>query len=821
MSAPPLFAVTKSIAALVDDRETRNEQSKAEGFMMDILRSEIEDLKFRLARQAESAEMVNFDLQVKQSELEVWRERSPNQDTTISQLREAMKENEEFFEGLQVAHDTLAERCTSLEEKNAALLNRKEEHQGQLTALKEENDRLKIESQRSHIRSENLKKEKKQMEGVVFELRRELKWAEKEIEGRDSVLLERDRKIEELEEAIQEKNRSYAEVSTEVDALKKELQIAHNDMTEKTQTITQIREITEQTFGSEIALRGYQDQLKEKDLEIGRLQNDFSECEDKVEDQRNIAREAEMNLHEQEFVLASLREQLNSSQQTTESLNLFLAEKNDKIDSLLLELSETKDLCKAAKREVVEVQQEVSELKEKLELSRFEKNERRFQAEVDINQLHEQLGETTRSAAEREWAGRQSTEMIARLMEEKRGWEEEKEELIEMINRNSVDDDSVCNLKARINTLENQLSSMSHLVDTLKKEMEDRDSSMDLKNTLIRTQEAELAALRVSIDQFEERWTDAKLSFDRQMKDSERVNGRLREQIDDLEIKLTAREEALKRSVIRMECEKQSDTDFQSRLIRFITVIDDLKLSETKLKNQVDLLRQSSAEETLKNETLQKRLRGLEEDKELLNVALESKEMELTLLQRNNIHSHNQKKFPSTPSTSSTVRANYLTSTGTSTVRSSGSNANPTSMSKSTSRIPYTPTPSTGDHSFTLPRRLTTSTSASTSSSTACSASTAAAKSRLRRDTISNLSHSQSHAATPIARTRAPLGESTIHNKQPSTSTTGVAKSGLDGKKVERRTNLPVLVRRPSSVASVASGSSLSRRESLSSVDEV
>ncbi|WWC68611.1 uncharacterized protein I206_102541 [Kwoniella pini CBS 10737] len=783
MSEPPLPISFDVLLQQADRLDGLKDQLKAESFIIDILRSENEDLKSLTQKQKEEIERYTLDMQATGSELGVWKERSADQDIAINQLKQAMKENEEFFEGLQSAHDALAEQCAAVEEIRAAS---SQEHTEQIYQLRVANDQLRAEARKSEILLQDLKNGKTELASVVFELRRELKWAETEVQSRDAIVAEKDHKIKILSEDLQEKDSANVMLQNEVNDLKEQLEKLRATLAEKDTFLERYHEIAERASTDELTIK---QQLTEKDIILTQLREEHQGYKQQIKDQRKYTGELEMNAQESEITITAVRERLESSEQFREALNLSLTDKNQKIKTLLSDLDDIQTQLTHARHEIVENAREISELKQKMEVSRFEKNERRFQAEVEIGQLHEQLEEMSRNSAEREWAGRQSTELIARLMEEKRGWEEEKDELIEMINHKSIDQESVSGLREQIENLKKQLSSMNHLTNTLKGEIDDKNGSLEFKNTLIQTQDAELSALRVSVEQFEDRWLDAKTSFDRQLKDSERSSTRLREEVEDLEIRLNSREEALKQLVLRNECEKQNDNDVTSRLLRFVNEIDALKLNETKLKNQLKNLQKLSTEEILRSEGLEKRLKYLEEDKELLNVALESKILELTLLQRNSNH---DKRIPSTPLTSSTVKMKH---NHTSSTLISSRNIN--SMSKSTSRIPNTPTPSTGDHT-TLPRRLTTSTSATSSS-------------RSRRDTIS----------TPTPAIKTPLGESTIHNKaqmsesrntsstKPTYSTTGI-----NIKKIERRTSLPVLVRRPSSVLSQT-------RESLSRVDEI
>ncbi|WWC96945.1 hypothetical protein V866_003820 [Kwoniella sp. B9012] len=820
LSAPPLSVTNTLLEAHADHTKALKDQLKAGEFMMDVLKSENEELKLVIESIGQEKEQQIVDMNSRNAELEVWKENCESKDLAINQLRQAMKENEEFFENLQEAHDELADRCAALEEENLLMKVDHDAAAKLIDNLKRENEVLQDKSQKA----KELKNEKKELEMVIFELRREMNWAQNQIEVKNKLLSEKDRVIEEKNKMIGKKGNVEEELESVRGELEEKKELLEESRSESQKSPTTLAESLPVSSHRVVSMR---EQLVQKEKIIELLEDDLKKSrshlaaqQDIIQDQESQIKEGGMNLHEQESTISTLREQFGSAQQFIQSFNLFLEEKDGRTSSLLDESSSLHDEVKSLKNELVEKEKTISELKVKVEIARFEKNERRFQSEVEIGQLHEQLEELQRSSAEREWAGRQGTEMIARLMEEKRVWEEEKEELIEIINQNSLDEESAFKLRDQITILENQLSSLKYHYESLQSELEDTRSSLQHNSTLIHAQEAELETLRLTIHQNEQSLSHTRESFERQLRDSTRVIERSRERIEELEIQLGSREKALKELILKNENVKQTEEGTNSSLKAFINEINQLKLSETRLRNELHEVRQSSSEDILNMEELKKKLKGLEEDKELLNVALQSKELELALLNRSSTHS--KRTVPFTPSTSSTIRG---VGAGNSSVRNS--------MSYSTSRIPNTPTPSTGMDNTPLPRRLATSTSATSTSSSGLG--------RSRRETISHLSTvstanstgsalNRSRRDTISSSGRVALGNSTKHNTpspseqanvpkaKPISSIKGAGTSttSLTTKKVERRTSLPVLVRRPSSAMS-----STSKRESLSRVDEV
>jgi hypothetical protein len=74
--------------------------------------------------------------------------------------------------------------------------------------------------------------------------------------------------------------------------------------------------------------------------------------------------------------------------------------------------------------------------------------------------------------------------------------------------------------------------------------------------------------------------------------------------------------------------------DVQSRLKAYLDEIDRLKVAEARFASEVTDLRMASSSETLKVVELEKRIEELEEDRMLMDIALDNKETEITLLQR-------------------------------------------------------------------------------------------------------------------------------------------------------------------------------------------
>jgi hypothetical protein len=318
-----------------------------------------------------------------------------------------------------------------------------------------------------------------------------------------------------------------------------------------------------------------------------------------------------------------------------------------------------------------------------------------------------------------------------------------------------MDENNAANLQDTVHDLESQLSSMTYRVQELEAELEDRSHLLDSRSLLSTSQGGEIAHLRGQLATTEEALYEAQQALRRQGKSLAKIQAELESQSsdsqqDDLR---TAYENAL----LQVEMEKTRADDAKSRLNAFGAEMDRVALSETRLKDEIANLRHQSASDEMARMELEKKVQRLEDDKELLNVALESKQTELALVVSARV------RPPSTPCTASSR-----------------------TMFSSTSRT---------SHDIT-PRALASSTASTTSKATR------------RESSIINQS--------PVKRL-APLGTSTRHNKTPekqkaSSMATKIVISTSKPKPkpktsqipsdqavVTRRSSLPVL-RRPASV---------------------
>jgi hypothetical protein len=331
-------------------------------------------------------------------------------------------------------------------------------------------------------------------------------------------------------------------------------------------------------------------------------------------------------------------------------------------------------------------------------------------------------------------------------------------QLLQVIHRLRTDEECATALRDTIQDLQSQIASSEYRIKELESELDDRSSLLQSRSVLSSSQGGEIAKLRGQLARTEDALYDAQEDLERQAREHAHAIKQLENQssVSDQGSLQAAFEEAL----IRAETEKAKADDLASRLGAFGSEVDRVTLSETRLREEVASLRSRSASDEITRIELEKQVARLEEDAELLNVALESKQTELALATRKTA------KIPSTPGTASS-RTLY------------------SSTSRPAAAMDITP----------APRPL----------------SSAATPRPAKRE-------SMTIAQSPFGRPKAnPLGSSNKHNRTPekqkaslatskiiiSTSTTKpkprTSVGGQTQPVVSRRSSLPVL-RRPASV---------------------
>lgn len=511
------------------------------------------------------------------------------------------------------------------------------------------------------------------------------------------------------------------------------------------------------------------------------VENELRRCQHDMDDMVHERDQAQTAIHELQSSLAEVEAQLAATVDDYTSLlgthgselaqvKLQLFQRDSQIllqtEQIRLETDKVAKLegeLKTTHLILASQEGEVATLKDKIGTMRFEANEKMFEARAEIDGLKRDVEDKDAEVEE------MSEEMRVMREEQERGDRERGEvshkyaildiadhQLLQEIYRLRADEGNAANFQETVHDLESQLSTLTYRIRELEAELEDRSHLLDSRSLLSTSQGGEIAHLRGQLATTEEALYEAQQDLKRQGKSLIKLQDQLAAQSSD-----GAQEElrvAHEQALVQVEMEKARAEDAKSRLNAFGAEMDRVALSETRLKDEIASLRQRSASDEMVKMELEKKVQRLEDDKELLNVALESKQTELALVVSARI------RPPSTPCTSSSR-----------------------TMFSSTSRASHDVTP----------RALASSTTSIASTT---------AKATRRESSIINPS--------PTKRL-APLGTSTRHNKTPekqksSSMATKIVISTSKPKPksqipisepvVTRRSSLPVL-RRPVSVA--------------------
>lgn len=322
-------------------------------------------------------------------------------------------------------------------------------------------------------------------------------------------------------------------------------------------------------------------------------------------------------------------------------------------------------------------------------------------------------------------------------------------------------------MRETIADLESRLSTADYQIQSLEAELEDRSSKLQTRSLLSTSQGGEIAQLRNKLADAEDALASARHETIRRQREHQSAKQMLEAQCAELTNQIQSQSTDYESALVRAATEQARSHDVKSRLDSIVAELDRVTLLETTLQDEITSLRRKSALDEIARADLEKQVRQLESDKELLNVALESKQTELALTARK----ASRGAGATTPNTVRTSSTRTLVSSTSKSVRGG---------------TDETPVPS---------RQLATSTSAS------------ASKAGRRESSI----------VAPSPR-RRPLGPSTQHNRTPerqksSSSAGSLAKIVISTSvtkarnptptiqpTVGRRSSLPVLRRQPSVV---------------------
>nr|KIR86891.1 hypothetical protein I308_02580 [Cryptococcus tetragattii IND107] len=711
-SAPPLVGVSpRLLDAHLEHSQSLKDQISASSVIMEVLKSEVAEMKKRLGDEArERDELIEF-AEGRVMDLEEAQRRCDAQDQALEQLRQAMTAKEHMVEELREAKLFYEECCDSLERENDALLATKEETIQVCIEMETENDELKSELSKIQDENDKLRRDKKEAEVNIQALQTEMRFIkskmsnmedvegllrdtetevlelrggqeslleiEKQLENRDVRMAERDRTIQVLRKSL---DSARWECLNRVEAVTEELMASVQVISDKEEIVSDLTSklSTHEEYSqlTKLALTAKEEEVNELTSKIKSILDKQREDEEMLLKLRNqlqtLGAESKARDSEANERLLMYAEEMEALSEERKDLRM-------KVSDLSVQAISASSECDKHKLVLIQKEQTINELTEKLRLIEFESDERHFESQEAIHRLKSQIEEQSKNAAEIEMGSVQTSRLLASYEEEKRLWEEEKEELYERLTQHMEETGNVENLQAEIDGLFFQLQ-------VVQDECEVHKASAAQKSDLIRSRDAELAKLRHTIKEIEKSTAEARTAMDRRAKGYEREFANLHEQVEELKQKLSHNNSALRSAVLEAESGKVLSQDTKWRVDRYLTEIDKLKLGETKLTSHVEQLRMELAMDEFKRIELERKVTKLEQEKELLNVALESKQTEVALLQRKEKH-----RSVASPSFSS-AKAFHSSQ-----------------LSVSTSRILATPTSGTGINNAPPNFRLATS----------------------------------------------------------------------------------------------------------------
>lgn len=519
----------------------------------------------------------------------------------VTQLREALEQNEEHSATLQSAHDELAEKLVRLEADHVDfIMNRAGDAEAYEKSRKEI---LELRSTLLHCATELSK-----AEGAIVELHRELHLVEEQIaqqnvehqqalEAKVEELKASHAELDQMRRDLGERNERVAELEDLLRAgLEREGEIARLSATVMTrdERITELehrqterQRVLEQrdelVAGKDVAIAGWKYRVKEVEAEAAKLQKDLKAALQSVTAKDmiiGVLRDKQRTAaYEKDEILAAGLGAEKESERKAQAMRVETEQLRRELEGLLLQAEVTKNA-------VAELEDEKAEWKE----------EREEVGQPDSGEADGQLQNRLEAASEAQ---------------------------IELVG-----------VRQQLQASLDQLSTAQHELSVANTELEDLHTEVENHIGIVQQQEEELVELRAALYEAEESAEDLGDGFLRRAQQAEARCVQIEKQIEDLHEGMRARDEAVSKAMIEAEVEKATSSDLRSRLSTYTAEVDRLSLANAELKKQVEDVRRGSASSGIRLVELEKRVELLQEDKELLNVALESKELELTLLQR-------------------------------------------------------------------------------------------------------------------------------------------------------------------------------------------
>jgi uncharacterized protein (UPF0335 family) len=182
-------------------------------------------------------------------------------------------------------------------------------------------------------------------------------------------------------------------------------------------------------------------------------------------------------------------------------------------------------------------------------------------------------------------------------------------------------------LDSQLSVSEAQTAALQHQLETARAELEAKSGDLSLTSGEVDQLHAELEAANERAERLE-------ASKSRMEREHKRALGEAKWDVNEAREQLRAANDKLQEALIEREVSNAATKDSASRLTAYLDEIERLERELGTLKGGLEDKADEDKGRDHELERMREEMRAMREDKELLNIALESKTMEVALLQR-------------------------------------------------------------------------------------------------------------------------------------------------------------------------------------------
>ena len=187
-------------------------------------------------------------------------------------------------------------------------------------------------------------------------------------------------------------------------------------------------------------------------------------------------------------------------------------------------------------------------------------------------------------------------------------------------------------LHGEIQGLQSQVAVLRSQNRTLVEELDAAKDGLAIKTEQLAARRETVVELERAVADAEEAVVQAHEDAERQQANSRRQIQRLETSIEDLQMEKQAQANALAAAIKSTSAERIQLVEVNSRCQAYKEQVERIYADEGRRRDEVAQLRRESAEAEMLVASLEKQVEGLKEDKERLDIALDSKQQELEMV---------------------------------------------------------------------------------------------------------------------------------------------------------------------------------------------